>query len=84
MGLPMVLAIILFLTYYFIDIFAKNYAENGSISPVLGSWISALVMLPLSVMLTRNATADKGVFDMDSFNESIKNLFKRKKSAKEE
>jgi len=78
-GLPMVLAIGLFLVYYFINIFAKNYAEDGSISPVLGSWVSVLVMLPLGIMLTRNATADKGIFNFDGISQGFKNFFKKKK-----
>ena len=82
-GLPMVLAIILFLVYYFIDIFAKNYAEDGSISPILGAWLSAIVMLPLSVLLTRNATADKGIFDTDSIAVGFRKIFRKKKEQKE-
>ncbi|HSM64593.1 MAG TPA: LptF/LptG family permease, partial [Gillisia sp.] len=35
MGLPMVVAILIFLTYHFIGIFAKNSAEDGSMSPFL-------------------------------------------------
>lgn len=80
LGLPMVLAIGLFLTYYFIDIFAKNYAEDGSMSPILGAWVSALVMLPLGIVLTRNATADRGVFNTDNISLFFKKLFKKKKN----
>ncbi|HER39835.1 MAG TPA: YjgP/YjgQ family permease, partial [Salinimicrobium catena] len=42
MGLPMVIAILLFLTYHFIGIFAKNSAEEGTISPFLATWLSTL------------------------------------------
>ncbi len=80
MGLPMVIAIVLFLTYYFIGIFAKNYAENGSISPVLGSWVSTMIMLPLGVLLTKSATADKGIFNVSSLIYPVKNSFKRIKN----
>lgn len=77
-GLPMVIAIILFLTYHFIGIFATNSAKNGSFSPVLASWFSTLIMLPLGIFLTRRATADKGLFDFDSILEPIKKIFKIK------
>ncbi len=80
MGLPMVIAIALFLTYYFIGIFAGNNAKNGELDPVLASWISTLIMLPLGIMLTRRATADKGIFDIDGFTEPIRNLFKKAKN----
>mgnify|MGYP000194560797 CR=1 FL=1 len=65
MGLPMVLAILLFLTYYFIGIFAENSAEKGALPTLLGAWLSTIILLPLGVILTRNATSDKGVFNTD-------------------
>lgn len=77
MGLPMVIAIGLFLFYYFIGIFAKNYAEDGGIPPIVGSWISTLIMLPFGVLLTRRATADKSLIDSDKFILPIKNFFKK-------
>ncbi|MFV0566977.1 MAG: LptF/LptG family permease [Flavobacteriaceae bacterium] len=72
-GLPMVIAIVLFLTYHFIGIFAINSARNGNFNPVLASWFSTLVMLPLGIYLTRRATADKGLFEFDHIIEPIKN-----------
>ncbi len=72
-GLPMVIAIVLFLTYHFIGIFATNSAKNGNFNPILASWFSTLVMLPLGIFLTRRATADKGLFEFDHIIEPIKN-----------
>ncbi|MBP0905069.1 LptF/LptG family permease [Mariniflexile gromovii] len=77
-GLPMVIAIVLFLTYHFIGIFATNSAKNGSFNPILAAWFSTLIMLPLGIFLTRRATADKGLFDFDSITEPIKKVFKIK------
>lgn len=82
-GLPMVIAILLFLTYHFIGIFALNSAKNGSFNPILASWFSTLIMLPLSIFLTRRATADKGLFDFDSITEPLKRFFKIKQKDKE-
>ena len=81
MGLPMVIAILLFLTYHFIGIFAKNSAEDGTMHPFIAAWISTAIMLPLSVWLTYRATTDQGIFDFDSFLQRIGKLLglKRKK-----
>lgn len=83
MGLPMVIAILLFLTYYFIGIFAGNFAEKGAIPTILGAWLSTLVILPLGIKLTRNATSDRGVFNTDGitmfFNTIWKKITKEKK-----
>lgn len=78
LGLPMVIAIVLFLTYHFFGIFAKNSAEKGSFNPIIGAWLSTAVMLPLSIYLTTRATNDKGVFQFDAITVPIKKLFSKK------
>lgn len=78
LGLPMVVAIVLFLTYHFFGIFAKNSAEKGSFSPIIGAWLSTAVMLPLSIYLTTRATNDKGVFEFDTIIVPLKRLFNPK------
>ena len=79
LGLPMVIAIVLFLLYHFIGIFAKNSAEDGSLNPAIASWLSTLIMLPISIYLTSRATKDRGLFDIDLLLQPIINLFKSKK-----
>jgi len=76
MGLPMVIAILIFLTYHFIGIFTKNSAEEGQMSPFLAAWFSTLVMLPLGIFFTYRATTDQGLLSfgniMEPFNKIIK------------
>ncbi len=79
LGLPMVVAIVLFLTYHFFGIFAINSAEKGSLNPIIGSWLSTTVMLPLSIYLTSRATNDKGVFRIDPLLVRLKQLFTSKR-----
>ncbi len=74
-GLPMVIAILLFLTYHFIGIFATNSAKSGGLNPVIATWFSTLIMLPLGFFLTKRATEDKGLFGFGNFVEPIKKLF---------
>ncbi len=78
MGLPMVVAVLLFLTYHFIGIFAKNSAEDGTMHPFIATWLSTAIMLPLSIWLTYRATTDQGIIDIDSFLQRIGKLFKKK------
>ena len=77
-GLPMVIAIILFLAYYFIGVFAENYARKNEIHPIFGAWLSTMIMLPLSIILTKKATADRGLMNMDGFYEFFKKVFSKK------
>jgi lipopolysaccharide export system permease protein len=78
LGLPMVIAIVLFLTYYFIGVFAGNYAKEGNIHPILGAWLSTLIMLPLGIILTKRATADKGLMSFGYVFDKIRDVFRKK------
>ena len=60
LGLPLVLSIVIFLTYHYIGVFGKNAAEDSSISPFLGSWISTFVIAPFAIYLTKIVSADRG------------------------
>ncbi|MFD0860908.1 LptF/LptG family permease [Sungkyunkwania multivorans] len=75
MGLPMVFAIVIFLAYHFIGIFGENSAEDGTLNPALGGWLSTLIMFPLSVYLTRRATTDQGLINLDPITEPVKKFF---------
>lgn len=79
LGLPMVIAIILFLVYYFLGVFAENYSKKGNIHPMLGAWLSTLVMLPLGIILTKRATADKGMMSFGRIIDFFKKLLPKKK-----
>ncbi len=79
LGLPMVIAIVLFLIYYFLGVFAENYSKKGNIHPMLGAWLSTLVMLPLGVILTKRATADKGLMSFGRVIDFFKALLPKKK-----
>nr|WP_265241636.1 LptF/LptG family permease [Muriicola sp. Z0-33] len=78
LGLPMVIAIVLFLAYYFLGVFAGNYAKEGNIHPIAGAWLSTLIMLPLGIFLTRRATADRGLTSFGHIIDFFKDLFKKK------
>ncbi len=74
-GLPLVIAILLFLTYHFIGIFAKNSSLDGTLNPVLATWLSTLIMLPLSIYLTKRATKDRQLFESGGLLNPLKKLF---------
>ncbi len=75
LGLPIVMGVVLFLTYHFIGIFAKNGAEEGGVPPFVGSWLATFIIFPLSIFLTYRATRDQGIFNLDTFIQPIRDFF---------
>lgn len=82
LGLPIVVGVVSFLAFHFIGIFAKNSAEDGTLSAMVAAWLSTGIMLPIGVYLTYRATTDQGLFDLDGILIPIKRFFE-KKNAKE-
>ncbi|MFT5761854.1 MAG: lipopolysaccharide export system permease protein [Polaribacter sp.] len=82
-GLPMILAISIYVLYFFANTFGRNLAEDSSISAFLGSWISAILMIPIAILLTRRATKDMGIFNIDVFLQPITTFFKKITSKKD-
>ena len=76
-GLPMLIAILIFVIYFFISQFGKNLSEESAISALLGSWLSTLILLPFGFLLTRRATQGMGIFNIDAIFDNIKNFFEK-------
>lgn len=84
-GVPMIMAILIFVTYHFVGEMAKGMSKSGAISPFLGGWLSTIIMLPFGLFLLYKAVQDKGLFDLDGTIKAILNFFKKfsKKKTKE-
>ncbi|MBW3518640.1 LptF/LptG family permease [Flavobacterium sp. NKUCC04_CG] len=77
LGLPIVFAILIFITYHFINTFGKKVAQEDGMTPLLGAWLASMVLTPLAILLTYKATNDSGMFNMDNVLLPIQNAFKK-------
>jgi len=79
LGLPIVFAILIFITFHFINTFGKRLAQENGMTPFMGAWLSSFILTPLAVLLTYRATNDIGLINMDvilaPFQKIIKKLF---------
>ena len=82
LGLPMVLSVLIFLSYHYIGIFGKNAAEDNSITPYLASWISTIVIAPFAFYLTKRASYDEGFVNLDFLIIPLKHFLKKKLGSK--
>ena len=74
-GLPVVLALLIFLSYHFAGTFFKNSAEDGSITPFMGTTFPTIVLFVLSLIVIRRARADKGMFGFSNFTAKFTELW---------
>lgn len=77
LGLPIVFAVLIFISFHFINTFGRKVAEENGIPPVLGSWLSSIVLTPLAVFLTYRATNDNNLINFDTISLPIQTFFKK-------
>ncbi len=84
LGLPIVFAVLIFITFHFTNTFGRKLAQENGITPYLGSWMSSLILSPLAILLTYRASNDIGLINMDRILMPVQLLFSKifkKKSA---
>ena len=77
LGLPMVIAVLIFITYHFINTFGKRLAQEDGISAFWGSWLSTIALLPLAIIFTYKASKDRGINSIDNIMYPVVQLFKK-------
>tara|TARA_B100000787_G_scaffold170313_1_gene166336 strand:+ start:55228 stop:56664 length:1437 start_codon:yes stop_codon:yes gene_type:complete len=80
-GLPMILAICIYVIYFFVNTFGRNLAEESSLSAILGSWISTITMIPFAFFLTRRASKGVGLFNIDVFLQPLLKIINKSKTS---
>jgi len=77
LGLPIVFAVLIFITFHFINTFGKRLSQEGGITPFMGAWMSSFILLPLAVLLTYRATNDNGLVNFDAITTPVQQLFQK-------
>ena len=78
LGLPLVASVGFFVLYYVVGMIAEKAVRESALGPE-GMWISSLVMLPIGIILTLQATTDSSFFDGSSWRKFFGRLFRRKR-----
>lgn len=78
LGMPLVVSTLLYIVYHTLSITGEKLAEDGSMEPYQGIWMSTLILFPIGLFLFNRASKDAIAFDGNLFY-SIKQIFTRKK-----
>ncbi|NGY37214.1 YjgP/YjgQ family permease [Flavobacterium sp. XN-5] len=77
LGLPIIFAVLIFISYHFINTFGKKIAQENGLSPFMGAWMSSFILTPLAILLTYRATNDIGLINMDIILSPFQKLFQK-------
>ncbi len=74
-GAPVVIAALLFLVYFVLLSIGEGLAKSGTVSPIFGMWLPALVLAPIAFRLMYSASNDQHPLDFQLI-KAIRNKIK--------
>jgi lipopolysaccharide export system permease protein len=77
LGLPIVFAVLIFITFHFINTFGKRISQENGLTPFMGAWMSSFILSPLAILLTYRATNDIGLINLDVVMAPFQKLFQK-------
>ncbi len=66
-GLPVVVSVLFFVVFHVVSITGEKFVREGVLEAWQGMWMSSLLLLPIAILLTIQATTDSSLMDMDSY-----------------
>ncbi|WP_258103405.1 LptF/LptG family permease [Marinoscillum sp. MHG1-6] len=77
LGVPVIISIAFFLSYYVTSIMCYKWANEGLLNPVVAAWLGNVVLLPFGLFFLRQARIDARLFEVDFYNIWIDKLKSR-------
>ena len=74
LGMPVIIAVLIFIVYYIINTGGMRAGREGSIPVWFGMWLSSMVLAPIAVFLTVKSNNDSVVFNMDVYTSFFRKL----------
>ena len=74
LGIPVIISVLVFITFFILDNTGFRMARNGMWAIWFGKGLATAVLAPVAVFVTYKATNDSAVFNMDAYKEFFRKL----------
>ncbi len=82
LGVPVIIAIIFFIIMYLITTNGDKLAKEGFINPIVGAWLSNVILLGAGFYFLKKAAEDSQLFEPDIYRMQLEKLIERVKQSK--
>jgi lipopolysaccharide export system permease protein len=84
-GVPLVITVAFFSSYFMLTIFGDKIAKGGAVPVWFGSWLSTFILFPIGAFLTFQASIDSALLSSEEIHKKIqqinlKKIFEKKKN----
>jgi lipopolysaccharide export system permease protein len=74
LGMPLILAIVFFMLFYFTSTMGEKSSKEGTLTPFVGMWLSTIVLLPMGLFLTYKALNDSQFFSKEFYFRTVRRV----------
>jgi len=74
LGVPVIISVMVFITYYIFDNSGMRMARNGEWTVWYGKWIALIILSPLAIFFTYKANKDSTVFNIDAYKNALASI----------
>ncbi len=78
LGMPIVISIFFFIFFHILSITGEKMARQDVVPVWQGMWMASLILTPIGIFITRKATSDSTLLDLNNYTSFFKKLFKKK------
>jgi lipopolysaccharide export system permease protein len=78
LGTPLIAAISFFMLFYFATTTGEKMSKEGSLPPIVGMWLAAIILIPISVFLIYKAMRDSQLFNKEWYSRTLRKLNRKK------
>lgn len=67
LGLPLVVAVVFFMFFYFLNTVGEKFVKENVLTPFSGMWLSTMILVPLGIFLTYKAMHDSQLLNKEFY-----------------
>ncbi|MDB5192435.1 MAG: YjgP/YjgQ family permease [Segetibacter sp.] len=71
LGTPLVIAVIFFVVFHLFNTFGEKFVKEDVMTPLMGMWLSSIVLIPVGMFLTYKAMRDSSLFNQEYYYRSF-------------
>ena len=74
LGMPLVVAIIMFLAFHLLNMFGEKFVKQDLLDPFIGMWLAVIILTPVAIFFTYKAMQDSQLFNKELYNRLFRKI----------
>jgi lipopolysaccharide export system permease protein len=75
--MPVVISVLFFVLWYILSLSSEKFVREGMLPSAVGMWFSSVILFVVGIYLTRKATVDSSIFNIETYTNTLKNALNK-------